>query len=80
MIGAGHRQPPVDATGADSLNPRELEVLRLMCDGLSTKQIAAAVALSEGTIENYRAKLLEKAGCRTACQLGVWAVRNGVLG
>lgn len=78
MIGASHRCLP-DATGPESLSPRELEVLRLMCDGMFSKEIGRALGVSYRSIQIYRVNLRRKTGCRTPCQMGVWAERNGIL-
>lgn len=61
-----------------TITTRELDVLRLMCKGMPTKKIAAALKFGEKAIECHRAKLRKKTGCRTACELGVWAARNGL--
>jgi DNA-binding NarL/FixJ family response regulator len=43
---------------------RQLQVLRLLCDGLSSKQIAHELGLSPKTVDSYRAALMEMAGVR----------------
>lgn len=79
MTGARRHYLPVDATGASSLNSREIQVLRLMCDGLFSKEIGRRLGLSYQSIQVYRVYLRRKTGCRSACQLGAWAVRNGLV-
>ncbi len=52
-----------------SLSDRELEVFRLIGEGSSTRQIAAALNLSVKTVESYQAHLKEKLGLRNAREL-----------
>ena len=48
----------------DSFNEREIAILRLLAGGYSTREIAKAVFLSEGTVKNYVSEILEKLGTR----------------
>lgn len=59
------------------LSPRETEILRLMCAGVSLKEIKHRLDIAYGTVGSYRTRLTKKTGCSTAAQLGVWAARNG---
>ena len=68
---------PLDPT--EAITPRELDVLRLMCTGVTNKDIAYQLGISVRTVECHRQRLLDKSGCRTACALGVWAVRRGLI-
>jgi len=52
-----------------SLNPRELEVLRLLVQGLSNKEIAAKLEISESAVKNTLQQLFTKTGVRTRSQL-----------
>jgi DNA-binding NarL/FixJ family response regulator len=58
---------------------RRLEVLRLMCQGLQSKQIARRLGVCEQTVKTDRCALLETAKVRTSCALGAWAVRSGLV-
>src|SRR5699024_6148619 len=49
-----------DATRTNPLTERELEVLKLVADGLSTKDIAEKLFLSHGTVRNYISIIIEK--------------------
>ncbi len=67
-------------TGVRPLSPvtaREGEILRLLCQGYSTKQIAPKIGLSESTVETHRSKLMVRTESLTCVQLGVWAATNG---
>jgi two-component system response regulator DesR len=56
------------------LTPRELDVLRMVADGMSTNEIAAALFLTPGTIRNYLSNIERKVGARSRLE----AVRNAV--
>lgn len=61
------------------LTPREKEVLALICEGLSTPEIAVRLFLSERTVDNHRANLLDKTGCRNSLSLVIYAIRNNLV-
>lgn len=58
------------------LTPRELEVLQLVAEGLSNKEIAERIFLSEGTTRNYVTGLLEKLHLRDRTQLAIYYLKN----
>jgi DNA-binding NarL/FixJ family response regulator len=62
-----------------SLTQRERQILELICQGLNTTEIAAKLFLSERTIENHRANLLDKTGCRNSLSLVLYAFRNNLV-
>jgi DNA-binding NarL/FixJ family response regulator len=62
-----------------ALSPREKEILALICEGLSTSEIAVKLFLSERTVENHRASLLDKTGCRNSLSLVIYAIRNNLV-
>jgi DNA-binding NarL/FixJ family response regulator len=51
-----------DTTLADTLSPREREVLRLLASGISNMEIANQLFLSEGTVRNYVSGIFTKLG------------------
>lgn len=51
------------------LTPREQEVFRLICDGLTSKQMARLLKISDRTIETHRANLTDKLGIQSPAQL-----------
>jgi DNA-binding NarL/FixJ family response regulator len=59
------------------LTPRLQEVLRLIADGLSTKQIAAQLNITKKTVEFHRGRLTAKLGIRAVALLARYAVRVG---
>ena len=55
-----------------TISERELEVIRLIAEGLSNKEIAARLYLSEGTVRNYLTVILDKLNLRDRTQLAVF--------
>ncbi|MFJ7724945.1 response regulator [Neobacillus sp. NPDC097160] len=58
------------------LSDREQEILSLIAEGLSNKEIAERIYLSEGTIRNYTTGLLEKLKLRDRTQLAIFYLKN----
>ena len=68
------------ATPADAaLTPREMEVLRLIADGLSNSEIAATLVLSQETVKTYVSRILTKLDLRDRVQAVVYAYRRGLV-
>jgi DNA-binding NarL/FixJ family response regulator len=61
------------------LSGREREVLHLIAEGLSAKEIAAQLSISTKTVEAHRTSLMRKVGVRKATELVRYAVRNGLV-
>jgi DNA-binding NarL/FixJ family response regulator len=71
-----------DERGKDELeplSPRELEVLKLIAEGSSSKEIAATLVLSIKTVERHRANILKKLGMRDRVELTRYAIRRGLI-
>jgi len=62
------------------LTPREIEVLKLIAAGLSTKQIAASLGISFKTASCHRSRLMDKLGIHEIAGLTRYAIRNGYIG
>jgi DNA-binding NarL/FixJ family response regulator len=61
------------------LTPRELEVLQLICDGLSNKDIAARLKLSVNTVSVHRANIMNTLGVHKTAELVVYALQHGLV-
>ena len=66
-------------TATNSLSQRELEVLRLIAEGLVNKQIGAALALSENTVKTHIARIMGKLDVHDRTSLAMKAVSLGLL-
>jgi len=61
------------------LTSREIEVLQLLAEGKSTKQIALSLSLSIKTIESRRARIMQKIGIDNIADLTKYAIREGIV-
>ncbi len=61
------------------LTPREVEILQLICDGKSNKEIAAQLELSANTVAVHRANIMDALGIHKTAELVVYAIRNGLV-
>lgn len=68
-----------DAEPKDRLTPRELEVVKLIAEAHTNKQIAEILGVSEKTVESHRANLLNKLGMRDRVELVRYAIRRGLI-
>jgi DNA-binding NarL/FixJ family response regulator len=60
------------------LTPRQREILKLVAEGRSAKEIAAALGISRRTAEFHKARLMEALGVETTAELIRYAIRTGV--
>ena len=72
----GDVQVRVDKKNALELTKMEWQVIREVGCGLSNKEIAGRLYLSEGTVRNYISSILRKLELRDRTQLAIWAVQN----
>jgi DNA-binding NarL/FixJ family response regulator len=70
---------PLKGDRGSSLTPRELQVLQLICDGKSNREIAAALELSVNTVAVHRANIMNALGIHKTAELVVYAIRNGLV-
>jgi DNA-binding NarL/FixJ family response regulator len=61
-----------------SLTEREIGILRLIAEGRSNKEIAAALYLTEGTVKGYVSTIFDKLGVEDRTQAALYAVRHGL--
>ena len=60
------------------LSDREIDVLRLICEQLSTKEIAGKLHLSVRTVESHREHIQEKTGSRNLVGMAIYAIKHGI--
>ncbi|MGH2408229.1 MAG: response regulator [Candidatus Limnocylindrales bacterium] len=63
----------------EPLTPRELEVVKLIAEGLTSEEIAEALIISHKTVDRHRANVLEKLGMRNRVELTRYAIRRGLV-
>ncbi len=68
-----------DPSGQCVLTPREREVIQLVAEGKSTKEVAMALSLSVKTAETHRTNLMRKLDLHSVAALTLYAVRNGIV-
>jgi len=62
-----------------ALTPRELEILQLIVEGKSNKEIADHLGLSANTVAVHRANIMDALGIHKTAELVVYAIRNGLV-
>ncbi|MGW3461320.1 response regulator transcription factor [Streptomyces olivaceoviridis] len=73
------RSLPGHRPGSSDLSAREVDVLRLLAEGLSTAEVAARLNYSERTIKNVLHDVITRWGLRNRTQAVAYAIRNGAL-
>ena len=63
----------------DLLTAREREILQLLAEGKTNKEVASDLNISPYTVETHRAHILEKLGLHTPAELILYAVRKGII-
>jgi DNA-binding CsgD family transcriptional regulator len=64
---------------ADILSARELEVLSLLAQGKSNKEVASALTISQKTVATYRSRVNRKLGLKSLVELVHYAIRQGIV-
>jgi DNA-binding NarL/FixJ family response regulator len=72
-------QEETDPSGQCVLTPREREVIQLVAEGKTTKEVATALSLSVKTAETHRTNLMRKLNLHSVADLTLYAVRNGIV-
>lgn len=72
-------ESPLGSTQHRNLTGRQVEVLQLVAEGLSTKQIASELGVSIKTAQTHRINLMKKVGAHKASELVRYAIREGIV-
>ena len=73
------KQESLKGERSSGLTLREVEILQLICDGKSNKEIAAQLDLSANTVAVHRANIMDALGIHKTAELVVYAIRNGLV-
>jgi DNA-binding NarL/FixJ family response regulator len=68
-----------DTADFEPLTARELEIVKLIAEARSTKEIAELLVISPKTVERHRANILEKLGMHDRVELARYAIRRGLV-
>jgi len=68
-----------DRAKLDKLSPRQREILKLIADGVSTKEIAGHLSISAKTVESHRAQLMERLNIHDVAGLVRFAIKMGLV-
>ena len=74
------QQPSARGAGESGLTQREREVLQLIAEGRSAKEIAGILRLSVKTVEYHKYRMMNRLGLHTSAELVTYAVRKSLLG
>lgn len=72
-------QPNTSSPPTSDLTERELDVLRLVAEGLSNREIAARLIISEKTVKTHVSSLLNKLGLEDRTRLAIFAIKKGIV-
>ncbi len=64
------------ASGNDQISTREIEIISLVCQGLTSQEISEKLFISVKTIETHRSNIFQKAGVKNVAGLIMWALKN----
>lgn len=76
---SGDVKPSDEAPPGTPLTPREREVLQLLAEGKTNKEVAAALGIGLKTVETHRMNLMAKLGLHSVVDLVRYAIRNGIV-
>jgi DNA-binding NarL/FixJ family response regulator len=74
-----HRARAGEAPPEEPLTPREQQIVKLIAESHTNRQIAELLTISEKTVETHRANILEKLGMRDRVELTRYAIRRGLV-
>ncbi len=79
LMESDKKEAKITDAGYDTLTPREQQVMRLLADGRSTKDIAKELFISPKTVENHRTNIMNKLDLHSAMELVRYAAKLGLI-
>ncbi len=79
LAGSQANDKVVTSNGYDALTPREQEVMILIAEGLSSKQVADKLFISPKTAENHRSSIMRKLGLQSTIEMVRYAAKLGII-
>jgi len=79
LVESPAREKKITDARYETLTPREQQVMRLIAEGISTKEIAEKLFISPKTVENHRTNIMNKLDIHSAMELVRYAVRLGLI-
>ena len=83
LLDGFHRKPvqpeDLNISAADRLTPRQKEIIQLIGEGKTTKEVAALLGVSVKTAETHRANIMRRLNCHSVIDLVRYAVRNQII-
>lgn len=76
-IRSGSRKKP-DLSALNGLTEREIEVICLLCDELTSEEIASTLFIAKSTVDNHRQRIMEKTGAKNLVGLVKYAIKQGL--
>jgi len=67
------------ANNIENLSEREIEILKLVCQGQSNQEIAETLFISKRTVDKHRSNIMEKTGCKNTASLVMFAIKNSLI-
>lgn len=65
--------------GVEKFSDRELEILKMICEGMTNVEIGEKLFLSNRTVDGHRARMIEKVGATNTVGLVVYAIKNNLI-
>lgn len=75
----GDAKPEQSDKARDRLTPRQREIVQLLAEGKSSKEVAVALGLSVKTAETHRANIMRKLDCHSVSEVVRYAIRNKII-
>src|SRR5947209_931486 len=74
-----HSRPAREKRKLAPLSPREMEIVKLLAEGKSNKEVSVKLDISVRTVENHRARIMRRLGFRSFSELVRYAIRNQII-